>query len=80
VTDKASTKRVEELVSEAGWEMDHLKALHIIRAALCHVIDRGTAMDTGCGPQTADMWLTIGGVEYYMTLHKSNNQLDKEAG
>jgi hypothetical protein len=48
-------------------------------ALLKNVIDSGTSIDTGGGRDSADLWAKIGGVEYYMTVRKSNNQLASEA-
>lgn len=43
------------------------------------VKDKGTEIDTGTGMGGADLWITIGGVEWYITVQKSTNQLRKES-
>lgn len=42
------------------------------------LLDEGTSIDTGLGSDGGDMWLKIGGIEWLLTVRKSNNQLAKE--
>jgi hypothetical protein len=75
-----NSSRLTNLFIEAGFDTDNLSTVNLIRAALRQVVDKGTSMDTGGGADSADMWLTIGGTEYYLNLRKSNAQLQREAG
>ena len=66
--------------SALGWDTrtwlfrDELATL--LRGTLADV---GTSMDTGGGPGKADLWVTSGGVEYFVTVTLSNAQVQKEA-
>ena len=42
------------------------------------VKDEGTAIDSGSGDGCADLWVTVQGVEYFISIRKSNNQLARE--
>ncbi len=52
---------------------------HEIAALLRSIKDEGTEIDTGAGMGSADLWITIAGVEWFITVRKSNNQRAKEA-
>lgn len=41
--------------------------------------DHGTYIDSGAGNGSADLWVTVGGVEFFITVQKSNNQKAVEA-
>ena len=49
-----------------------------ISELLNSVRDNGTSSDTGGGMGQADLWVTVQGVEYFVTVRKSNNQLRRE--
>jgi len=49
-----------------------------IRGFLGSIKDEGTEIDSGFGMGAGDLWVTIGGVEYILTLKKSNAQTAKE--
>lgn len=38
------------------------------------VADEGAPIDTGGGDGEADMWVTCGGVEFFVTIRRSNKQ------
>jgi hypothetical protein len=40
----------------------------LIREMLRSQVDHGTSMDTGGGFGSADLWLTVDGVEYYVSV------------
>ena len=42
------------------------------------VRDDGTPADTGGGVGAADLWVTVQGAEYYITVRKSNAQIARE--
>lgn len=49
-----------------------------IRGFLASIKDQGTAIDSGGGDGTGDLWVTIDGVEYFISVRKSNKQLHRE--
>lgn len=46
---------------------------------LSTVRDEGTSCDTGGGMGQADLWVKVQGVEYFITVKKSNSQIKKES-
>lgn len=49
-----------------------------IREFLKTVRDQGTPIDSGGGDGCADLWVTVQGVEYYITVQKSRKQVISE--
>lgn len=49
-----------------------------ISELLNSVRDHGTSSDTGGGMAQADLWVTVQGIEYFITVKKSNNQKHRE--
>jgi hypothetical protein len=50
-----------------------------IMAFLETVKDQGTEIDTGSGMDESDLWVKVGGVEWFINVKKSNAQKAKEA-
>lgn len=78
--DKASDRRhskVADLLPE-DWDREPFSLMTELRDLLSTVKDVGTSIDSGSGDGYADLWVTVGGVEYYITARRSNNQLTKE--
>lgn len=42
--------------------------------------DEGSSMDTGTGPDSADLWVSVGGVEFFVTIKRSRSQERRDAG
>lgn len=62
----------------ANWDNKPLVLASEIRQFLKTIADEGTGIDSGGCDGCADLWVKVGGVEYYVTIRKSNNQLAKE--
>jgi hypothetical protein len=46
----------------------------------CNTVkDEGTSVDVGLGFNACDLWVTVHGVEWFITVTKSNAQKQKEA-
>ena len=69
---------VADLVEAAGFDTDNFSIVRLLCALLKQVVDSGTSIDTGGGRDSADLWAKIGGVEYYITVRKSNSQIAKD--
>lgn len=41
--------------------------------------DEGSAVDSESGNGEGDLWFTVDGIEYYLTVRKSNAQIAREA-
>lgn len=75
---KDRDKHVFDIASTNGFDLRGLSLAHEIRSFLENLKDSGTSIDSGTGPRTADLWVKIGGVEYFVTVGPSNSQLIKE--
>ena len=70
---------VEDLVAGlSGWDRGPLSLIHELREMLKSIIDHGTEIDSGGGDGMADLWAKVQGIEYYMTVRRSNAQLMKD--
>lgn len=62
----------------ADWDQKPFGLAGEIRAFLGSVKDEGTEIDSGSGDGCADLWVTVQGVEYFISVRKSNKQLVRE--
>jgi hypothetical protein len=62
----------------AHWDRSAATLASEIRDFLKNIKDEGTNIDSGGGDGSADLWVTVGGVEYFINIAKSGNQLEKE--
>jgi hypothetical protein len=53
------------------WDNGPLSLAHEIRNLLKSVVDENTGIDSGGGDGMADLWATVGGVEYFITIKRS---------
>lgn len=60
------------------WDRAPLSIAHEIRGFLDGVKDQGTEIDSGTDGVNGDLWVTIQGIEYLVSVKKSNKQLVKE--
>lgn len=54
-------------------------AMMEIQSLLHSIKDEGTEIDTGSGMGSADLWITSGGVEFFISVRLSNRQISKDA-
>lgn len=78
--DRASDERhtVAAQMMPAAWDRSAFGLAGEIRSFLMSVKDEGTAIDSGGGDGTGDIWVTVGGIEYFVSIRKSNKQLHRE--
>ena len=80
--DDPAQKRItesENVVAGLGWDTGARSLMNEVRIfLLSSVADAGTNIDSGGGDGDADLWVKVGGIEYYVNFRKSNNQLAKE--
>lgn len=60
------------------WDQKPIGLAHEIRGFLLSVKDEGTEIDSGTADGSADLWVTVQGIEYYVNIKRSNGQLAKE--
>ena len=79
-SDKQWDERARWLMDSLpdDWERALILLAHEMRAFLQSIKDEGTSIDSGTDGRSGDLWLTIQGVEWYINIRKSNNQLLKE--
>jgi hypothetical protein len=79
MTDKG--KRRRETVARMlpkQWERRPYTLATELREVLQPLADQGRTIDTGAGDNRGDLWVTIDGVEYYITVQISKRQLQAE--
>lgn len=60
-------------------DLNALSIAHELRKYLETMKDEGTEIDSGGLDGEGDLWVKIGGIEYYINIKKSGNQKAKEA-
>jgi len=60
------------------WDTRPASLASEIRGFLKTVRDEGTPIDSGGGDRYADLWVTVQGVEYHITVSKSRKQVISE--
>lgn len=80
MSDRESDDRHHEVadIVPTSWERRPLGLATEIREFLSSVKDEGSSIDSGCGDGYADLWVTVQGIEYFINVRKSNNQLARE--
>ncbi len=63
--------------SMSDWEHMPRSFMLELRDMLEAKKDDGTHIDTGGGDGTGDLWVTVGGIEYFVSVRLSNAQLAK---
>lgn len=67
---------VEHIMAGLGWDRGAMSLAHEIRKfLLTSVADQGTGIDSGGSDDNADLWVKVGGVEYYIHIRHSNAQI-----
>jgi hypothetical protein len=77
MSEQERMRRVMDLIP-ADWDRKPVSLIYEIRGFLENVKDQGTSMDSGTDGTCGDLWVTIQGIEYFITVKKSNAQLAKE--
>ena len=63
-----------------GWENRPRSFMLELRELLRSIKDTDTHIDSGGGDGTGDLWVTVGGIEYFVSVRLSNNQIAKDGG
>ena len=74
-SDKEERVRVLMSLVPEDWDSAPLTLAHEISRLLGSLKDEGTAIDSGGGDGRANLWVTVDGVEYYLTICRSNQGL-----
>jgi hypothetical protein len=74
-----SDKRHTEVANllPASWNRKPFTLATELRAFLQTVKDEGTNIDSGSGDGCADLWVTIGGIEYYISIAPSRKSVEE---
>jgi hypothetical protein len=72
-----STRWLHDIIP-SEWDRKPLSIAHEIRTFLDSVKDQGTEIDSGTDGVCGDLWVTIQGIEYLVTVKKSQGQLARE--
>jgi hypothetical protein len=71
-------RKVENMMPEQ-WDKSAWQVARLIEQHLSPLTDPGTPKDSGGGDGIANLWMTFGGVEFFITVEKSSNQKRREA-
>lgn len=66
------------MAKNALFDLDNFTMINVLRAVLEPIKDAGTGMDSGGCADSADLWITVGGKEYYIQIQKSIAQRAKD--
>lgn len=59
------------------WDRKPFALATELRDFLSTVKDEGTQIDSGSGDGVADLWVTVGGIEYYISIKPSLKEAAK---
>ncbi|MCK1281495.1 hypothetical protein IVB46_40385 [Bradyrhizobium sp. 61] len=77
MSEQERMRKVMDMIPE-GWDKKPISLAYEIRDFLENVKDAGTSIDSGTDGSCGDLWVTIQGTEYFITMRKSNKQLAQE--
>lgn len=80
MSDENERKRMMHSAIPADWDDKPMSLAHEIADLLKPVRDAGTSADSGGGNGMADLWVTVGGIEFFISIRRSNRQLAIDAG
>lgn len=60
------------------WDRRPFSVATELRTLLATIKDEGTTIDSSSGDGHADLWVTVDGIEYYITVQRSNLQLKRQ--
>lgn len=66
-------------VAPAEWDRSAGGLAAELARLLGSVKDAGTHIDTGMGDGVGDIWVTVGSIEYFISIRRSNKQLAKDS-
>lgn len=66
-------------VAPAEWDRSAGGLAAELARLLGSVKDAGTNIDTAMGDGIGDFWVTVGSVEYFISIRRSNQQIAKES-
>ena len=75
---KSERERIVMDLLPSHWDQKPIALAYEIRGFLDSVKDGDTNIDSGTDGVCGDLWVTVQGVEYLVTVRKSNAQLAKE--
>lgn len=78
--DASSDKRHHQVVDmqPAEWDQRPRGLAGEIRNFLKSLKDAGTSVDSGGGDGSADLWVTSDGIEYFISIRRSNRQIARD--
>lgn len=77
MSEQERIRQVMDMIP-SDWDRKPISLIYEIRGFLENVKDQGSSMDSGSDGTCGDLWVTIQGIEYLITVKKSNAQLAKE--
>ena len=78
MTDRQKATQGPHDVIHPDGDRKPLSVTDELRGLLDSVKDHGTEISSGTDGVSGDLWITIQGIEYFISIRKSNFQLSKE--
>lgn len=79
MSDEADKRHTQVAnIMPVEWDRHAFGLASEVRTFLRSIADEGTEIDSGGGDGTGDLWVTVQGVEYFVSIRKSNRQLLRE--
>lgn len=77
MTEKRHKQILETVPGD--WDMRPMSLVGELKTLLDAIKDADTDIDTGTGNGSSDLWVMVDGIEFYITVRRSNRQLKLEA-
>ena len=72
-----SQPRLHDLAKEFGFDTANFEVAAMLKGLLSSIASG--PIDSGGSADNCDLWVPIGGVEYYVNIRKSNAQIARDA-
>jgi hypothetical protein len=75
MNDDDDAERIRALhdLIPSNWDQRPITVAHEIREFLKTICDEGKGIDSGTGENSADLWVWIGGKEFYINIKLTDN-------
>ena len=66
--------------AQPGWDTRPLTLAYEVKTFLQSIKDAGTEVDSGTDGKSADLWVTVSGVEYFINIKPRRAAIDAARG
>lgn len=69
--EKPDSSKVVHNLIPSEWDRGPYNVANELKYLLCPIADAGTSIDTGTSDGLADLWVTVDGEEYHLTVKRA---------